>query len=268
MIHRKKDLLLDKIIQKYIHSQEPIGSEALKMSLSIKISSATIRNYFKLLSEEGVLMQPHISSGRVPTHLALKNYWRNKLNAKDTILEINIQKFQKACEENSIFGIIKENAPQALQEVINHNDRFLILDFTTDQIILPFNQAMQRFANELVGLGIGDIKKIAQQVCATTLVKKLEAITENAQLSYFGIEFLGFLLQHKEFQKLFFEIISGRIFDRLDKGIYFDTTIPKGNIAIIQDIELEKKDTKMPCKMFCMGALDRDYISFYEKIAS
>ncbi|PAF48877.1 hypothetical protein BKH41_04410 [Helicobacter sp. 12S02232-10] len=263
-MNRKKDLLLDKIIQKYIHSQEPIGSEALKMSLSIKISSATIRNYFKILSEEGVLMQPHISSGRIPTHLALKNYWRSKLNFKDACLEIDISKFKKACEENGIFGIIKENSFEILQEVTNHNNKFLILSFETDQIVLPFNHSIERFTKELIGLEIQDIKKIAQQVCALSLVKKLDQMVENSQLSYSGIQFIGFLLQHSEFQKLFFEIISGKIFDKLNKGIYFENTIPKGNIAIIQDIKLEKKDAKM----FCMGALDRDYTSFYEEIAS
>ncbi|PAF52851.1 HrcA family transcriptional regulator [Helicobacter sp. 13S00477-4] len=263
-MNRKKDLLLDGIIQEYIRSQEPIGSEALKMSMCIKISSATIRNYFKVLSEEGILMQTHISSGRIPTHLALKNYWRSKLDYQNSTLHTDIEKFKVGCEKNGIFGIIKEKSPQILQEVINHQDRFLILDFQNQAITLPYNHSLERFLRELVGLHTEDIKKIANQVCAISLVKKLNEESSDIKISYFGIEFLGFLLQHKQFQKLFFEIVSGKIFERLDKGIYFETTIPKGNLAVIQDIKLQKKDAKM----FFMGDLSRNYIEFYEDIAS
>ncbi|PAF43760.1 HrcA family transcriptional regulator [Helicobacter sp. 11S03491-1] len=263
-MNRKKDLLLDKIIQRYIESQEPIGSESLKMSLSIKISSATIRNYFKVLSDEGILMQTHISSGRIPTYIALKNYWRNKIHYQDTCLQTNIQKFQKACQENGIFGIIKEKNTQTLKDVLNHDNQFLILVFEDDQIALPFNHSIERFVKELIGLEIEDIKKIAYQVCAMSLVKKLEKATQTPKLHYSGIKFLSFMLEYQEFQKLFFEIIEGKIFDKLDKGIYFEKTIPQGNIGIMQDIKLQEKNARM----FCVGKLDKNYANFYEEIAS
>ncbi|PAF46863.1 hypothetical protein BKH46_06470 [Helicobacter sp. 12S02634-8] len=263
-MYRKKDLLLDKIIQEYIQSQSPIGSESLKMSMSIKISSATIRNYFKALCDEGILTQTHISSGRIPTALALKNYWRSKLNIKDSTPQVDLKKFQAACEGKGIFGIIKTKVPQKLRAVINCEHQFLILDFETDQIALRFNPSIERFAKELVGLEVQDIRQIAHQVCANALLEKLERMGESCELFYFGVEFLGFLLQYSGYQQLFFEITSGRIFDRLPKGIYFENAVPKGSIAIIQDIQLHQKEAKM----LCMGALDRDYTDFYDQIAS
>ena len=63
----KKDILLEQVIVQYLKSKEPIGSESLKASCRMGVSSATIRNYFKVLVQEGWLAQPHISSGRIPT---------------------------------------------------------------------------------------------------------------------------------------------------------------------------------------------------------
>ena len=77
---QKKYFLLNQMIKQYVKCQEPIGSESLKISLEGKISSATIRNSFKILGQEGVIVQTHISSGRIPTDLALRNYWRELLS--------------------------------------------------------------------------------------------------------------------------------------------------------------------------------------------
>ena len=41
---------------------------------SSHLSSATIRNYFAKLEEEGYLKQQHSSGGRIPTYLAYKLY--------------------------------------------------------------------------------------------------------------------------------------------------------------------------------------------------
>lgn len=260
-MNHKKDLLLDGIIKRYIQSNEPIGSESLKMSMSIKISSATIRNYFKTLSEEGILTQTHISSGRIPTHRALKSYWRVNIPHKEEILKVDIKKIPQTCEQMGIFCIIREKTSQTLKEVLNFENRFLILVFENSEISIPFNHSVERFLRELIGLEFQDIKKIASQVCAKTLLEKLNTETI---VHKFGIEFLSFLLELKEFQKMFFEIVNGNIFDRLPKGIYFENTVPEGSIAIIQDVSVNEKEAQM----FCMGELNKNYTGFYEEIAS
>ncbi|MDO7252592.1 HrcA family transcriptional regulator [Helicobacter cappadocius] len=262
-MNHKKDLLLDGIIKRYVQFNEPIGSESLKMSMSIKISSATIRNYFKILSEEGILTQPHISSGRIPTNRALKGYWRANLQYKENILNVDIGKIQQACQKIGVFCVIREKTSQILKEVINYENRFLILAFENNEIAVPFNHSVERFLKELIGLEFEDIKKIASQVCATALLEKLNLVS-NVALHKFGIEFLALLLRYQEFHKLFFEITDGHIFDRLPKGIYFENTVPEGSIGIVQDISIDKKEAQM----FCMGELNKNYTYFYEEIAS
>ena len=56
-----------RIVEDYIRSQEPIGSAALTKKHDLGVSSATIRNDMASLEEEGYLIQPHTSSGRIPT---------------------------------------------------------------------------------------------------------------------------------------------------------------------------------------------------------
>ncbi|WP_420837548.1 heat-inducible transcriptional repressor HrcA [Bifidobacterium aerophilum] len=60
-------LVLRAVVEDYIRSQEPIGSSSLTKTHDLGVSSATIRNDMAALEDEGYLIQPHTSAGRVPT---------------------------------------------------------------------------------------------------------------------------------------------------------------------------------------------------------
>jgi heat-inducible transcriptional repressor len=62
------------LVELYLESGKPIGSKTLQESGFDDISSATIRNYFANLEEQGYLLQQHVSGGRVPTDLAFRDY--------------------------------------------------------------------------------------------------------------------------------------------------------------------------------------------------
>src|SRR3972149_6994358 len=66
--------ILKAIIEEYIDTALPIGSDTLDKKFNLGISSATIRNEMVTLTETGYLKQPHPSAGRVPTPRALKFY--------------------------------------------------------------------------------------------------------------------------------------------------------------------------------------------------
>lgn len=63
---RRKEVLRA-IVAGFISSQEPVGSKALLERYRLGVSSATIRNDMAVLESEGLITQPHASSGRVPT---------------------------------------------------------------------------------------------------------------------------------------------------------------------------------------------------------
>lgn len=67
MPQTRRMVVLRAVIEDYIRSQEPVGSAALTKQHDLGVSSATIRNDMAALEEEGYLIQPHTSAGRVPT---------------------------------------------------------------------------------------------------------------------------------------------------------------------------------------------------------
>lgn len=66
--------VLDAIIQLYIESAEPAGSQAVARRSKLGISPASIRATMADLEGRGYLYHPHTSSGRVPTDLAYRLY--------------------------------------------------------------------------------------------------------------------------------------------------------------------------------------------------
>ena len=63
----RRMLVLRAIVEDYIRSQEPVGSTSLTKHHHLSVSSATVRNDMASLEEEGYLIQPHTSAGRIPT---------------------------------------------------------------------------------------------------------------------------------------------------------------------------------------------------------
>ena len=66
--------LLKAIIEEFIESGEPVGSQNLVEKYSLKVSPATVRNEMVRLTQMGYLTQPHTSAGRQPTNIGLRFY--------------------------------------------------------------------------------------------------------------------------------------------------------------------------------------------------
>lgn len=67
MAQSRRMLVLRAVVEDYIRSQEPVGSTTIARDHDLGVSSATIRNDMAALEDEGYLIQPHTSAGRVPT---------------------------------------------------------------------------------------------------------------------------------------------------------------------------------------------------------
>lgn len=70
----RERLVLLGLVELYLETGKPIGSNTLQQNGFDALSSATIRNYFAKLEEAGYLKQQHSSGGRIPTSLAYKLY--------------------------------------------------------------------------------------------------------------------------------------------------------------------------------------------------
>ena len=68
----RQKMILNLIVQEYVDTAKPIGSNPLVKKYKLDLSSATVRNEMRALSEAGYLRQPHTSAGRVPTEEAYR----------------------------------------------------------------------------------------------------------------------------------------------------------------------------------------------------
>lgn len=75
--------ILKAVIEEYITTAEPVGSETLDKKYSLGVSPATIRNEMVRLTDMKLLKQIHTSAGRTPTPIALKHYVDHLMKTKD-----------------------------------------------------------------------------------------------------------------------------------------------------------------------------------------
>jgi heat-inducible transcriptional repressor len=93
--HSREFTVLLGLVELYLETGKPIGSNTLKEHGFHHLSSATIRNYFVELENQGFLRQPHSSGGRIPTNEALRLYAAEYLdNLPPPTAEIE-EKFQE-----------------------------------------------------------------------------------------------------------------------------------------------------------------------------
>jgi heat-inducible transcriptional repressor len=67
MLTERRGRILQSLIQEYISTAMPVSSEAIARKCGLRVSSATVRNEMAQLEEEGYIVQPHTSAGRIPT---------------------------------------------------------------------------------------------------------------------------------------------------------------------------------------------------------
>lgn len=78
MLTVRQSSILHKVVDAYIETGQPVGSQAITRDYharySASYSPATVRNEMMVLEDQGYLMQPHTSSGRVPTDCGYRDY--------------------------------------------------------------------------------------------------------------------------------------------------------------------------------------------------
>ena len=80
-LEERQNKLLKEIVESYIKTARPVGSNALCEKL--KCSSATIRNEMAILENLGFIEKNHISSGRIPSEKGYKYYVDNLMKPKE-----------------------------------------------------------------------------------------------------------------------------------------------------------------------------------------
>src|SRR4051812_8691077 len=70
----RRAAILRAVVEGYTESAQPVGSAAVARDHGINVSSATIRNEMVALEQDGYLVQPHTSAGRIPTDKGYRQF--------------------------------------------------------------------------------------------------------------------------------------------------------------------------------------------------
>jgi heat-inducible transcriptional repressor len=87
MLDERKTAILRAVVQEYIATAQPVGSSHIADAPGVRVSSATVRNEMAVLEQEGYLVQPHTSAGRIPTDKGYR-FFVDQLSAHSTLDQV------------------------------------------------------------------------------------------------------------------------------------------------------------------------------------
>ncbi|HHU28149.1 TPA: heat-inducible transcription repressor HrcA [bacterium] len=106
--YSRKEKILKLIIEQFIQTATPVGSQTLINEYNLPYSSATIRNEMSELEQEGYIEKPHTSAGRVPSSKGYRFYIEH---LRDTEIDEEVKsKMQELFSAKDI----------AINEIIKH----------------------------------------------------------------------------------------------------------------------------------------------------
>jgi heat-inducible transcriptional repressor len=144
--------VLEAVVQTYIETAEPAGSQTIARRFGLGVSPATIRNTMSDLEDKGFLFHPHTSAGRIPTDRAYRVYVNEIMRlapptdeARQT-LRSELAASRNAVEEivrraAQVLGVLTQElgvavAP-ALDELIL--ERLELVPVSSERLLLVFN---------------------------------------------------------------------------------------------------------------------------------
>ena len=110
----RQNKILKAIIDEYVATAEPVGSETLDKKYTLGVSPATLRNEMMSLTKAGYLLQTHTSAGRIPTPSAMRYYIQNLMKTKDMSVSEEVAVKEKLGESKKEFQKMLSDATKEL----------------------------------------------------------------------------------------------------------------------------------------------------------
>lgn len=108
--------ILRAIIEEYIETADPVGSDTIDKKFNIGVSPATIRNEMVYLTKQGYLQKPHSSAGRTPTPIAMKLYVNELMKEKELSVADEVSAKEKVWQARDEFHHLIKEATKVLAE--------------------------------------------------------------------------------------------------------------------------------------------------------
>jgi len=161
-LDKRKVKILKAIISSYIDNAEAVGSRTISKKYELGVSPATIRNEMSDLEDMGYLVQPHTSSGRIPTEKAYRYYvddlWKKVKTSKNPKLD-------------QLREIIEDKSNE-LDEIFKNSVRILS-QFTkyTSFVVAP--QFKQSVIKRIHLVPVSEYKVLMLLILETNIVKQV-----------------------------------------------------------------------------------------------
>jgi heat-inducible transcriptional repressor len=137
----RKANILRVVVEEYIDTAQPVGSAHVAADPGVRVSSATVRNDMAVLEQEGYLVQPHTSAGRIPTEKGYR-FFVDRLQATQL-------QGADAQQVRAFFA----NAHGELEQMLQDTSRLLAgLTHYTAVVVAPGHQAATIRSVQVVGL--------------------------------------------------------------------------------------------------------------------
>lgn len=185
---RRADIL-KLVIGAYIDYGVPIGSETVAR-MGLNASSATIRNEMSGLEEEGYLLQPHTSAGRIPSNKGYRWYINEIINEvqlpapEQRMISHQFHQVEREVDEctrlaaatlsRMLNNVAIVTSPKAVESVLQHIELVLLGE-----------------SNILVIIVLKGSKIIHQVIALDEPVsqKELDICTRNLKSNYIGLSY-------------------------------------------------------------------------------
>src|SRR3990167_6761783 len=116
----RKERILAIVVDRYIKTVSPVGSQFITDEYKLDVSPATVRNILAELEEEGYLTHPHTSAGRVPTSQGYRYYVDHLMN-EIQLLEAEKRQIESECKRyRHQLDVLMEKASQALSDLTHY----------------------------------------------------------------------------------------------------------------------------------------------------
>ncbi len=144
--------VLEAVVQTYIETAEPAGSQTIVRRFGLGVSSATIRSTMSDLEEKGYLFHPHTSAGRIPTDRAYRVYVNEIMrmapptSEAQEALRTELTGSRNAVDEilrraAQVLGVLTQELGVAVAPALDELvlERLELVPVTAERLLLVFN---------------------------------------------------------------------------------------------------------------------------------
>ncbi len=152
MLSERQNKLLKLIVEEYIKTAIPVGSQGLCDIL--KCSSATIRNEMAYLEERGFLEKTHTSSGRVPSENGYRYYVDNLMEPRKMTGE-DVLKLQRIFDNKQlVLSDVITKSMEIISDITNLTS--IVLGTSSSENKLKQVQVVPMDSNNVIAIVITD----------------------------------------------------------------------------------------------------------------